>query len=696
MTLRSIPRYKELPRSPLKCKLEPIRRSKLPLTAAQTDPMPSTTTPSTTTPSTPSTPSTDIDLVANGKGEEWVLSDDTNSFRKWYSGIWQANRLHGTGTIYDEKNARVVFRGTFKHGKREGFGKQFSSGSSNNHHPPHHHHKGHATNTTPHSQPPLQLPSIVSPPHVMYRGGFVNDKPEGLNCAVFDGNGRVVYEGGMKRGLYHGKGVLFHAIPSTHPNVHTAPRIVQYVGQFQKNMKWGHGKEYNNQGELIYQGAWKMNARHGYGRAYHPSTSATMAKKSRLAFVGRFEARLNHVCQGRGVPHGGSGCLYFQDGRRFISSSFHDGCTDPLVISTMFYPDDGRVVIGYFHKIHLDGLVTGQTTTTIWRGTGTILWRNGDVYQGDFRDGVPHGRGGKSGRGGGRLGRLAMNDNKGMFTTRGLDQFCGQFVTGHCIPSISAREVVRHGFCILFSFDQYPSHVSDPAGVQYEMDHIHQLMVHYQFEIWRVDNARLQTVEQTFLDAQRYLNNHPNVHDCVLVFAAGMSLRPDTPCTVDLKEFPNPDEFLNDEFVVSLKGVPKMYVNCCSHAPRDTYGWNSSKRYEEVTTTNNIVVVNATRNSTMIWDKQDQGCQMIQCLCAGIRDMCEASFNNRKVWIEQKHGVVAGGKRKKRKNILGMDLSLLLDHVYKRGEALLPFETIYVSVVATLLCVVLSLSFCRN
>ena len=74
---------------------------------------------------------------------------------------------------------------------------------------------------------------------------------------------------------------------------------------------------------------------------------------------------------------------------------------------------------------------------------------------------------------------------------------------------------------------------------------------------------------------------------------------------------------------------------------------------------------------------------MIQCLCAGIRDMCEASFNNRGVWIEQKHGVVAGGKRKKRKSIPGMDLSLLLEHVYKRGEALLPFETICVSVVAT-------------
>ena len=79
-----------------------------------------------------------LDLVANGKGEEWVLSPDQNSFHKWYSGEWKLNRLDGVGTIHDDTNGQIVFRGHFVSGKRSGFGRQFSTSKGIHHLKLHH------------------------------------------------------------------------------------------------------------------------------------------------------------------------------------------------------------------------------------------------------------------------------------------------------------------------------------------------------------------------------------------------------------------------------------------------------------------------------------------------------------------------------------------------------------------------------
>ena len=317
-----------------------------------------------------------VGMVAQGNGEEWVLSQDRNSFRKWYSGDWNVNRLHGVGSILNEDNGTTVFRGHFNNGKREGFGKQFSSNKLNQ--------------------------------HVMFRGNFHNDKKHGFGAVFYD-NGRLHYEGELMNGFFHGKGTLYHPVISHKKH---ALKIKSFEGYFKKNLKSGSGKEYDKFGNLLYEGNYLMNKRYGYGKAYHCSNNHQQGK---LSFIGRFENRLKTIANGCSVPHGGAGCLYLLNGIQFISSNFNDGCVDKYLQSTMIFPD-GKIIFGKFHQMSLTWIsLTGIEPIdddVVWRGNGEIIWPNGNRYVGDFRNGQPHGI------------------HNGILTTNGLDQFQGRWKLG--------------------------------------------------------------------------------------------------------------------------------------------------------------------------------------------------------------------------------------------------------------------------
>lgn len=135
-----------------------------------------------------------------------------------------------------------------------------------------------------------------------------------------------------------------------------------------------------------------------------------------------------------------------------------------------------------------------------------------------------------------------------------------------------------------------------------------------------------------------------------------MGLRPGVTTTCDLKEFPDPDEFLNDEFIPSLAAMPKLFIDCCSYAPPDTKGRLSQRRFMETTSSKNLVRITSTRSGARIWDESDQGCEMVRCLCASVREMCSKSL--------------------KQKPVMGINLDVLLETLRERGDALLPFEDI--------------------
>ena len=132
---------------------------------------------------------------------------------------------------------------------------------------------------------------------------FVNDKKEGLGAVFFD-NGRLCYEGSLKNGFYHGLGTLYYRADNQFSR-----RVASYVGPFVKNMRWGSsGKEYDQQGRLLYHGAWMLNHKVGHGRAYHTvvaSASSSCSEeggeegKKKLSFIHTFLRSHVHTFTGK-------------------------------------------------------------------------------------------------------------------------------------------------------------------------------------------------------------------------------------------------------------------------------------------------------------------------------------------------------------------------------------------------------------
>ena len=234
-------------------------------------------------------PHAEPDMLAHGVGSEWVASREKNAFVRWYKGGWRDNRLHGVGTILSEDSGHIVFRGRFDHGKRVGYGREFSEDRRRK---------------------------------VLYRGEFAQGKKTGVGAYYYEdvdggpSDGRMKFEGELRNGRFHGHGVLYFR-----PTELRAARCAQYRGSFKNGLKHGYGTEFAKSGEVVYAGGWRLGFRHGDGIVYHQNWNG------RLCFIGRFEigsqAKLiakNTMDENKGaaVPHGGFGQLFFRDGRRYV------------------------------------------------------------------------------------------------------------------------------------------------------------------------------------------------------------------------------------------------------------------------------------------------------------------------------------------------------------------------------------------
>ena len=525
--------------------------------------------------------------------------------RRWYRGGWKDNRLHGAGTILDEDNGLVLFEGTFKCGKRQGVGKQFS---------------------------PLKMKQSAAvtgvrkekrKPTLVFRGDFVEDKKTGHGTYFYEEDGLLQYSGALLNGEYHGLGTTYFRARIKKKDDKTddcdgCPHQREYVGPFRRGAYHGHGGQlFTRQGRLLHSGSFRDGKRHGYGRAFHQPRSATERNSTwpqHCSFVGRFEGRLKSVHRGLGVPHAGGGTLLLRDGRRFVGD-FFDGATDPLHDATMFFPHDmwatpgailPRLAYGRFDKTSVAWVAQhGQEPKgQVWRGRGHLDYKDGSFYRGPFRDGRPHGK-------------------AGLLTQRNLNQHQGRWNMGRCRPSTFSRLVVRRGFALVLSFYEYPSHIPNPPAAEREADRYCEFLDAHNFEIWREDNLNKLAVEHLLLEAQLHLNgraqSHPDApHDCLWVVTTGFARRPGTCVTTgDLKELPFFEDYLGDQVIPHLRAFPKFYVTQCSHAPRETRGWSDKPRAEEWNS-HHVIKLIATRTGETTWDENDPGAKTVGHACATL------------------------------------------------------------------------------
>ena len=72
----------------------------------------------------------------------------------------------------------------------------------------------------------------------------------------YDEKGQIIYDGDFKNGKYYGKGKLYRN-----------GKII-YEGDFVDDKLQGKGKEFDKEGKVIYSGEFKNNAYNGYGSRY--------------------------------------------------------------------------------------------------------------------------------------------------------------------------------------------------------------------------------------------------------------------------------------------------------------------------------------------------------------------------------------------------------------------------------------------
>ena len=316
----------------------------------------------------------------------------------------------------------------------------------------------------------------------VYRGFWKEGVYHGFG-ELFSDEGRLVYRGEFQKGVFEGKGIYFindrEYIKGEFTSgvicdgIHTSYYLMKdeitevsrktrellssqicYEGYYKRGMRNGIGKEYDEEGKLLYEGCFYDNVRYGDGILYmsngrslegsfvdgildgevreYSSTHALLSvityhRDSQLN-QGQFFTEEGYLLYDGGVMNNqyySHGILYYPGGHIRYDGEFLDGLFNGY--GQLYNTEGDLVYIGEFRKGMREGhgkeylvnmflkyigcfredryhghgklffseghFYEGDFTEGVVTGVGRMVWSEGRCYQGDFVNGLKEGRG---------------------------------------------------------------------------------------------------------------------------------------------------------------------------------------------------------------------------------------------------------------------------------------------------------------
>jgi len=211
----------------------------------------------------------------------------------------------------------------------------------------------------------------------------VVDNSCGLSGSILDGLSNIVklkmddgsyYEGQVKNGLPHGKGIQVYS------NDDNPKFFKRYEGEWKNGIKNGNGKAYHSSG-TYYKGNWKNGDLHGQG--------------SMIYFNGaRFDGRFEYGDASNGFYRYANGIQYIGD----MKDGEPHGKGKRIELDGSYYEtifDEGkRTKSAYIVHVTPSGYrYEGGTKDDLPDGKGSMTWIDGSHYQGGWKNGKQDGFG---------------------------------------------------------------------------------------------------------------------------------------------------------------------------------------------------------------------------------------------------------------------------------------------------------------
>ena len=283
-----------------------------------------------------------------GKGMEFSANHSTV-----YQGDWLEDRYHGEGTLWFSDGRRLEC--AFERGAAEGSGRLFSREGA-----------------------------------VVYEGGFARGEKSGSGTEYEEGG--VIYTGEFRKGLRHGKGTLvcdnqcvydgYWRNGLKHGKGKEVVGNTMYEGDFKRGLRHGQGVLTRLDSQIIYCGEWKWGKKDGEGKELF---------KGGIEYQGGYK---DGRCEGKGRQ--------FQGGLLLYEGEFVNGLREGK--GTLF-DDNGEVKMeGMFRRGKMNGVCTivgnggasrytGEVVDDVPNGKGKEEYRGEGCYVGEFANGLRHGKG---------------------------------------------------------------------------------------------------------------------------------------------------------------------------------------------------------------------------------------------------------------------------------------------------------------